>query len=435
VILGAGLTGLAAAARLEELGESDYLLVEKEDRPGGWATTDWTGEYGADKGVHVLYFRDDGVRRHVEELLGGRWIRHEKRCVVDSGGIRTPFPFHANLHGRPPEVVEECVAGLRIASADQRTPAPPATFLEWILHTYGPGVARHFMVPYNSKMWTVPPESMSADWMGGFIPPVDLERSLEGASSGRDSRVGLNAQFFYPEMGISTLAEEMSSRLHGSIRYGAAATRIAAHEKSIHMGDRSVVSFDTVISTIPLPRAASITDGLSSSAMTASRSLIALDLVLVDIGVRRPRDGGVHWAYLPDADVLAYRINAVHNLTDRMSPSGHGLYIVEIAHSPHRPLPDGSITRRTIADLIRSNWLGSESDVTFVRERRLSCAYALPLIGSARCAASVRRSLEALDIHSIGRYGEWKYANMEDAFIDGRAAADRLIGASGSEPR
>ena len=119
MILGAGLTGLAAAARLEELGESDYLLVEKEDRPGGWATTDWTGAYGADKGVHVLYFRDDEVRGHVEELLGGKWIRHEKRCVVDSGGIRTPFPFHANLHGRPPEVVEECVAGLRIASADQ----------------------------------------------------------------------------------------------------------------------------------------------------------------------------------------------------------------------------------------------------------------------------------------------------------------------------
>ena len=291
------------------------------------------------------------------------------------------------------------------------------------------------MVPYNSKMWTVAPDRMAADWMGGFIPPVDLQRSIEGASSARDSRVGLNAEFFYPEVGISTLPEGIASRLHGSIRYGTAATRIAAHEKSIHLGDRSVVSFDTVISTIPLPRAARITDGLSSAAMTAARSLIALDLVLVDIGVRRPRDGGVHWAYLPDADVLAYRINAVHNLTDRMSPPGHGLYIVEIAHSPHRPLPHGSITRRTIADLIRSNWLRSESDVTFVRERHLSCAYALPLIGSAERATSVRRSLEALDIHSIGRYGEWKYSNMEDALIDGRAAADRLIGARASEPR
>jgi protoporphyrinogen oxidase len=268
---------------------------------------------------------------------------------------------------------------------------------------------------------------MTADWMGGFIPPVDVRRSLEGAVLARDSRVGLNAEFFYPEVGISTLAEKLASGLNGSVRYNTAAIKIAAREKLIHLSDRSIVSFDSVISTIPLPRSVGITDGLSSSAMTAARSLRALDLVLLDVGVRHPRDGGVHWAYLPDDDVLAYRLNAVHNLSDRMSPRGHGLYIVEIAHSPRRPLPSGSLQKRVVADLLRLEWLRSESDVTFLRERRLSCAYALPLIGSAQDAIHVRRSLEALDIHSVGRYGEWKYSNMEDALIDGRAAADRLM--------
>jgi len=114
-------------------------------------------------------------------------------------------------------------------------------------------------------------------------------------------------------------------------------------------------------------------------------------------------------------------------LTDRMSPAGHGLYIVEIAHSPCRPLPKTSIKQRVLADLLRLGWLRSENDVTFVRERHLPCAYAVPLVGSALRATSLRRSLEALDIHSIGRYGGWKYSNMEDAIIDGRAAADRLL--------
>ena len=101
VILGAGLTGLSAAARLDELGERDYLLVEREDRPGGWArptspaTTAPTG-----RGTSCT----SGRRRRVaafERLLDGRWIRHTKNCVVDSMGVRTPFPYHANLHGRP----------------------------------------------------------------------------------------------------------------------------------------------------------------------------------------------------------------------------------------------------------------------------------------------------------------------------------------------
>ena len=110
-----------------------------------------------------------------------------------------------------------------------------------------------------------------------------------------------------------------------------------------------------------------------------------------------------------------------------MSPAGHGLYIVEIAHSPCRPLPKTSIKQRVLADLLRLGWLRSKNDVTFVRERHLPCAYAVPLVGSAPRATSLRRSLEALDIYSIGRYGGWKYSNMEDAMIDGRAAADRLL--------
>jgi protoporphyrinogen oxidase len=432
IILGAGLTGLSAAARLDDLGERDYLIVEREDRPGGWAKTDRSGDYGADRAMHVLYFRDGETRRRVEQLLDSRWIRHTKNCVIDSMGVRTPFPFHANLHGRPQDLIAECLVGLLETSVDDATPGPPATFLEWILRAYGPGIARHFMVPYNTKMWTVPPEQMTADWMGGFVPPIDIRRALEGALVKLDSRVGLNAEFFYPEMGISALADKLASELQGSVRYNTAATKIAASEKLIYLSDGSVHSFGSVISTIPLPRLARITADLPPMVSKAAESLKAMDLVLVDVGVRRPRDEGEHWAYLPDADVLGYRLSTVHNLTDRLLPSGHGLYTVEIAHSSHRPLPGSSLQNQVVADLVRLGWLRSESDITFLRERRYACAYALPLIGSAQAAAATRRCLEAFDIHPVGRFGEWKYSNMEDALIDGRAAVDRV--AVGSTP-
>lgn len=431
VILGAGLTGLSAAARLDDLGERDYLLVEREGRPGGWAKTDFNGEYGADRAGHVLYFRDEDMLRRVEQLLDGRWIRHAKNCVVDSMGVRTPFPFHANLHGRPDDIVAECLRGLLDASDNHATSPSPATFLEWILDSYGPGIARHFMVPYNTKMWTVPPELMTADWMGGFVPPIDIRRALEGARLRVDSSVGLNAEFFYPEMGISALADALSSDLRGEVRYNTTANRIAPGEKLVYLDDGSTHSFESVISTIPLTRLARITDGLPPLVTEVAASLSAVDLVLVDIGVRCPRDEGVHWAYLPDADVLGFRLSAVHNLTDRLTPNGHGLYTVEIAHSANRPLL-GSSQRRVVADLMRLGWLRSEGDITFLQERRYGCAYALPLLGSAQAAAASRRHLEARDIHPVGRFAEWKYSNMEDALLDGRAVVDRLV--HGSAP-
>ena len=211
------------------------------------------------------------------------------------------------------------------------------------------------------------------------------------------------------------------------IRYNTVATTIAAQEKLIHLSDGSVVSFDSVISTIPLPRLVGITRRLLPSTRAIAGTLKALDLVLVDVGVRDPRDDGVHWAYLPDENALGYRLHAVHNLSDRMAPKGHGLYTVEIAHSPYRPLPTRSLQARVVADLIDLGWLHSASDVTFIRERRHTTAYALPLIGSGRAADDVRRCLEALDVYSVGRFGEWKYSNMEDALIDGAAVADHVV--------
>ena len=113
----------------------------------------------------------------MEELLDGDWLRHDKRCIIDSGDVRTPFPFHANLFGRPVDVVEECLAGLWEASLGRmRTADPPLTFAQWIEVNFGAGVYRHFMAPYNTKMWNVAPTEMGCDWIQDFIPSVEAAR-------------------------------------------------------------------------------------------------------------------------------------------------------------------------------------------------------------------------------------------------------------------
>jgi len=44
LIIGAGPTGLGAAKRLNELGESSFLVVDRYAEPGGLASTDTTPE-------------------------------------------------------------------------------------------------------------------------------------------------------------------------------------------------------------------------------------------------------------------------------------------------------------------------------------------------------------------------------------------------------
>lgn len=76
IIIGAGLGGLTAGAKLSREGEK-VMLIEQHDRPGGYATTFKRGGFTLEVGLHEMYgpspgdmttriFNDLDVFRHVE---------------------------------------------------------------------------------------------------------------------------------------------------------------------------------------------------------------------------------------------------------------------------------------------------------------------------------------------------------------------------------
>jgi hypothetical protein len=114
LILGAGPTGLGAAWRLEELGETDWLLLEKTAAPGGLAAsvTDEAG-YTWDYGGHVQFSHYDYFDGLMDTLLGPEeWLHHERESWVWLMDRFVPYPFQNNLRYLPREAMWECVRGL-----------------------------------------------------------------------------------------------------------------------------------------------------------------------------------------------------------------------------------------------------------------------------------------------------------------------------------
>ena len=109
-----------------------------------------------------------------------------------------------------------------------------------------------------------------------------------------------------------------------------------------------------------------------------------------------------------------------------MAPRAEGLYCLEIAHSRWRPLQAGDLLARVTEDLARTGWLKDKGSVTFSRVRTFRSAYVLPRPGFLQDSAVLRAFLREHAIWSVGRYGEWKYSNVEDALLDGQATAARL---------
>ena len=195
MILGGGLTGISAAMHLTR----PWLLVEKNDRLGGHARTDETQGFRFDKTGHWLHLRDDYTKALIARILPDKMTPVARKARIFSSGVLTRFPFQANLHGLPPEIAKECLLGFIQAHEEERASPdrpPPANFEEFCLRHFGPGISRHFMIPYNAKLWGVHPREITAEWCSRFVPRPKLDEVVSGAVGAIPPELGYNCLLY-----------------------------------------------------------------------------------------------------------------------------------------------------------------------------------------------------------------------------------------------
>ena len=110
LILGAGPTGLGAAYRLKELEIEDFLILEKENQPGGLASS-FIDEKGFtwDIGGHVQFSHYKYFDDLMDKALGKEgWIQHERESWVWIQNRFVPYPFQNNIRYLPKETMWKC---------------------------------------------------------------------------------------------------------------------------------------------------------------------------------------------------------------------------------------------------------------------------------------------------------------------------------------
>src|SRR5687767_11302012 len=178
VIIGAGPTGLGAAYRLKELGYKNFHMYERSPYIGGLASS-FTDDAGFtwDIGGHVMFSHYEYYDRLVDKLMGEAFTTLVREAWVWMEDRFIPYPFQNNIGGLEPQTVYECLTGA-IKARYEPTGTAPANFREWVLATMGQGIADHFMIPYNFKVWATPAERMSFNWIGERVSVVDVEDLL-----------------------------------------------------------------------------------------------------------------------------------------------------------------------------------------------------------------------------------------------------------------
>jgi len=424
VILGAGLTGLSCAYFLDQ---RNYQIFEKESEVGGICRTAHRGGFHFDYTGHLLHFRHPEIRGFVGRLLSERLRLIKRRAFIRSHGVLTPYPFQANTYRLPTPVNRECLLGFIRAycAADHRS--PPANFEEWTMRNFGEGNAKHFMIPYNRKLWGVDLKELTAEWTSRFVPRPKLEDVVDGALGIEAQGLGYNPTFLYPRRGgIMVLPQALAARVR-PVELGAEAIAVDLERRTVRFRDGRTAVYSHLVSTLPLKRLAAICRALPPALRLAGRRLRHNSVLNLNLGVRR-RLSGKHWIYFPEPRWPFYRLGFLSNFSRWVCPPGCSTLYLETSYLPGREPNPRTVYRRSLAALQELGLIRSERDVVVKKFLRIECAYVLFDHHHGGSVAALRAYLEQRGVHSIGRYGEWKYSSIEDALLDGRAAATKLCG-------
>lgn len=424
VILGGGLAGLATAYFL---GDRPHVVLEADAVPGGLCRSRSVDGFVFDYTGHLLHVRDPRALNLLDELWPGVFDVIERRAAIRTKGVTLPFPFQANLHGLPPEIVADCILGAAEALAAPVPDDPAISFRDWSLAVLGRGISDAFMFPYNTKLFRRDPAEMTADWVSWAVPRPNLAEIVRGALGGGNERMGYNATFRYPKTGgIEVVPEAFAKRL-STVRTGARVAAVDLDRRTVTLGGGEVVGYTRLVSTIPLPTFLAISRGGGIDGAAAAARLDWSVVGCLNLGLDRPGvGGGAHWIYFPDDDVPFYRAGFPHAMSGGVCPPGTSSLYLEFGLGKDDAADPGRLEREAIAALVREGILDGGERILARDWIRIDPGYVIFDRARQEVMASVVPRLRQLGVLPIGRYGAWTYSYMERAMLDGLEAAEQL---------
>jgi protoporphyrinogen oxidase len=427
LILGGGLAGLSTAYHLNQKGV-DCLVMEKEARAGGTAGSVERDGFTFDHTGHLLHLHDAYGTKLITSLLGRNWAVHERRAAIHSHGVLTRYPFQANVFGLPQKVVDECVTGfLKTVHRPQALPKNPS-FLAWSRATFGEGISRHFMIPYNEKLWCRPLSRMTTEWQGRFVPKPSAAEVVYGALTDQKKFFGYNASFRYPVRGgIQVLPDALAARLLPRQLYtNAPAQSVNLADKVAVVAGVGEVRYERLVNTLPLVDFLDLASPLPAAVKAARKKLRYNTVWNLNLGIKRENVTDKHWIYFPEKKFPFYRVGCQSNFSKAVAPAGASSLYIEAAR-PGGTKVDVPRLERQILDGLKACGILKAGDKLLSRAwMPIKCGYVVYDFARTPSVDAIFKHLETRDALSIGRYGGWKYSFMEETILDGKRAAERL---------
>jgi len=438
-ILGGGLAGLAAGHYAKK-NRLRFTIYEAHNQVGGNCITLKHGDFLFDSGAHRFHDKEEEATRELRKLIGEDLEKTNVPSQIYYNGKLIDFPLsplnllkNLGLSTFARAVVEVVRSRLRKREMSE-------DFESFALHTYGSTIAKLFLLNYSKKLWGVPCHKLSPNAAAKRMKGLNLKTFLTEAIFGQKAKAQhLEGSFYYPRMGIGTIAEKPGEYCgQQNILPNSKITKILHNHtriQAVEVNGRKRIDVDKVVSTLPLTIFLQMMEPVpSEEVLLLAKGLRYRHLILVAIFLNKESITEAATVYFPDSNFPFTRIYEPRNRSVYMSPPGKTSLVAEIPNQEEDMFwhtEDGKLIELVCSRLIQIGWVKEEEIIdTFVG--RMDYAYPMLEIGCEEKVQKINAFLKGFNnLKLSGRNGKFIHASIHEMIKFGKEIIQEYISARG----
>ena len=442
-IIGGGPAGLAAAHECVRNGARPMVL-ERSDKVGGIARTEYYKGYYFDVGGHRFLTKIASINRLWCEILGDDFLKVPRLSRIYYGGAFYSYPLSLGRALFNLGAVESFLIVLSYLQAQVWPHSEEKTFEQWVSNRFGHRLYATFFRTYTEKVWGIPCHKIQADWAAQRIKGLSLIAVLSNALLGIQKAKSLVSEFYYPRRGPGMMWEGFRSAVEqggGSVFLNTEAVDLDHHNGKIQsigwVRDRKkeVTPVEHLITSLPVSKLIfMLRPSPPEEVLAAARNLSYRAFVMVGLIIEKDHLFPDQWIYVHSPNVRVGRIQNFKNWSPAMVPDPNntsvGMEYFCDEGDDIWSMPDDELAALASREL-NSLGLVQKADVVDHFVIRQPKAYPIYDEQYFHQVSLIRRYLATLgNLQTIGRNGMHRYNNMDHSMITGIQAAQNILGAT-----
>lgn len=412
LVLGAGVSGLTFSNFLKS---DDYIIVEKDSRPGGYCKTTIKGEYVWDYAGHFFHFKTEDMKNFFKDKMAEcDIIKQEKNTKIYYKDNLINYPFQTNIHQLEKDEFIDCLYDL----FNKQEKENYDSFLDMLYGKFGKSIVEKFLKPYNEKLYACDLNRLDKDAMGRFFPYADIKQIIDNMK--KNENTSYNNEFLYPRKGAGAFLDKLYESLDSEkVKLNTKIVKIDAKNKIAYTDKNESIHYEYLINTSPLNQFLKLMNRKNDIELLQK---LSYNKVLVfNLGFEKKSEFDEHWVYLPEKKYNYYRVGFYNNI---LGDEKLSMYI-EIGFSKDDEIDVNKELALTL-DNLEKNGITKDNKLVDYETIIMDPAYVHIEKETSKKIKDYMNDIKNENIYSIGRYGAWTYCSIEDAMISAKDLASDL---------